>query len=206
MGSEVPKQFIAVNGVPILVHTIRAFLKADSETNMVLVLPKDQHSRWEEISKVYHLDDVKIVTGGKERFDSVKKGIEILEGESGVVAIHDAVRPCIDPNIILRSFETAEKEGSAVVCVPSKDSLRKVSAYGSEAVTRSDYYLVQTPQVFDLGLLTAAYMQPYSKSFTDDASVVEKHGKEIVIVEGDYKNIKVTTPEDLLVAEIYISQ
>ena len=205
MGSQTPKQFIAINGVPIVVHTIRAFKKADPETIIILVLPKDQQDRWAKISNDAGLEDIQVVTGGEERFNSVKNGLELIdEGTEGLVAVHDAVRPCIDPSIIKRSYEFAETRGSAVVCVPSKDSLRKTTKEGSEAVDRSAYFIVQTPQVFKVNLIKEAYKQANHGTFTDDASVVDQYGATVTIVEGDYKNIKVTTPEDLLIAELYL--
>ncbi|MFZ9045127.1 MAG: 2-C-methyl-D-erythritol 4-phosphate cytidylyltransferase [Cyclobacteriaceae bacterium] len=204
MGSQTPKQFLAINGVPIVVHTIKAFLKADPNTMVILVLPKDQKGRWADISNNAGLEDIQVVTGGEKRFNSVKNGLEVIADNEGVVAVHDAVRPCIDPKIINRSFEIAEAQGSAVVCVPPKDSLRRSTKKGSEAVDRSSYFIVQTPQTFRISIIKEAYKRANHSGYTDDASVVEQSGTAVSMVEGDYRNIKVTTAEDLLIAELYL--
>lgn len=205
MGSETPKQFIPVHGIPILVHTIRAFLAADQYTQIILVLPEDQLDRWRDIALEYQLTDLKVTVGGAMRFESVKNGLQLITEKEGLVAIHDAVRPCIEPAVINRSYEVAKEVGSAIVCVPSKDSLRKKSQGMTVSVDRSDYYLVQTPQVFAIDLLKVAYQKASGNHFTDDASVVEHSGHQVSLVEGDYRNIKITTPEDLLIAEAYLN-
>ena len=205
MGSETPKQFLPVHGIPILVHTIRAFLSADQQTQICLVLPEDQLERWSTIAVAYQLTSLQVTVGGATRFESVKNGLKSITEKTGLVAIHDAVRPCIAPGIINRCYQVAKVAGSAIVCVPSKDSLRKKVDDATVAVDRSKYYLVQTPQVFDIAMINSAYHEASGDHFTDDASVVEHAGHQMSLVEGDYKNIKITTPEDLLVAEAYLN-
>lgn len=206
MGSELPKQFIEIHECPILVHTIRAFVDVDPATKIILVLPEDQIDRWSEMAEKFDLQSVETAIGGDTRYQSVKNGLGLIANNETIVAVHDAVRPCIDPNLINQTFEVAQNSGNAVVCVPSKDSLRKKMGDQTQSVDRTDYFLVQTPQVFRYDLLKAAYAQPYQTHFTDDASVVESLGVEIQVVLGDYRNIKITTPEDLLIASQYLDK
>ncbi|MFY0689576.1 MAG: 2-C-methyl-D-erythritol 4-phosphate cytidylyltransferase [Cyclobacteriaceae bacterium] len=205
MESNLPKQYIKVNGKPILVHTIEKFLKADREIKLVLVLPTDSIDYWETIKAEFCRDiDIVVVSGGLSRFQSVKNGLDSIGENEAIVAIHDAVRPCIPTEIILESFVKAETEGSAVVAVSLKESLRKISHGNSVACDRNQYKLIQTPQTFDIKLLRNAFEQTESVKFTDDATVVESAGYTITLIDGSYENIKVTTPEDLRVASIYL--
>ncbi len=205
MESEIPKQFLELDGTPILIHTLRKY--RDSSTDeVILVIPEGHKKICEELLSDSGFHDVQLVIGGKERFDSVRNGLLTIEEESGVVAVHDAVRPMVTPELIDRSYEQAEQFGSAVVAVPLKDSIREKTYELTEARDRSKYMLIQTPQTFDLASLILAYNKDYQTWFTDDASVFEDAGQPIHLLEGDYKNIKITTPEDLQVASVFIKE
>ncbi|NVJ47896.1 MAG: 2-C-methyl-D-erythritol 4-phosphate cytidylyltransferase [Cytophagia bacterium] len=200
MKSDLPKQFIELLGKPILMHSIEAFHFDDIK--IILVLPKAQIEFWKELMvkhqfKVPH----QIVEGGKARFHSVKNGLESIDSTSGLVAIHDGVRPLIKQAIISESYASAEQHGNAIVSVGLKDSIRSVSDSGNKQEDRSKFRLIQTPQTFQLQLIKAAFKQPYDPIFTDDASVLERAGHKINLIDGDYQNIKITTPEDLTVAQ-----
>lgn len=200
MKSELPKQFIELAGKPILMHTIEAFHFDDIK--IILVLPKAQIEFWKDLV-VEHQFNVphEIIEGGEARFHSVKNGLESIKSSTGLVAIHDGVRPLIKQAIIYESFATAERLGNAIVSVGLKDSIRSVSEYENRQEDRSKFRLIQTPQTFQLQLIKAAFEQDYSPLFTDDASVLEMAGYQINLIEGDYRNIKITTPEDLIIAQ-----
>ncbi|NEM96143.1 2-C-methyl-D-erythritol 4-phosphate cytidylyltransferase [Pontibacter burrus] len=203
MQHDLPKQFIQVAGKPILMHTIEQFYNYNPTIRLIVVLPKEQLDTWRELCKqhafkVFHMT----VPGGATRFGSVKNGLGAVMGD-GLVAVHDGVRPFVETETIKRAFETAATYGSAVVAVSPKDSIRELTADGSIAVLRANYKLVQTPQIFSAAILHKAYEQPEQEYFTDDASVVESIGEKIMLVEGSYRNIKITTPEDLILAEAF---
>lgn len=200
MRQSLPKQFIKILGKPLVVHTIEAFSAYDPSISVVVVLPEHHLSVWEEIYEEFLRDtDVVVALGGDSRFQSVKSGLHMID--SGLVAIHDAVRPLITTAIIADSFRIAEEHGSGVVMVPLKDSIRQINAAGSQAVDRSKYQVVQTPQTFQVELIKKAFQRKEQDSFTDDASVYESSGMMVQPVAGSYENIKVTTPEDLVVVK-----
>ncbi|HRZ97473.1 MAG TPA: 2-C-methyl-D-erythritol 4-phosphate cytidylyltransferase [Paludibacter sp.] len=206
MNAEIPKQFLEIQGKPILMHTIEAFYRFDSHIQLILVLPAVQLKSWDMLCKKHAFSiSHQIVTGGQTRFHSVKNGLEQVKGPS-LVAVHDGVRPLVSTETIKRCFEAAEKFDAVVPVVDSVDSIRQITNNGSISVDRSFYKLVQTPQVFDAGLLKSAYEQEFSKLFTDDASVVEAFGKQIHLVEGNRENIKITTEIDLKMAEFFKSK
>ncbi|MBF9255526.1 2-C-methyl-D-erythritol 4-phosphate cytidylyltransferase [Pontibacter sp. 172403-2] len=203
MQHDQPKQFIGVAGKPILMHTIERFYKYNPAIGLVVVLPVQQLDTWRALCRKYNFTiPHQVVTGGATRFASVKNGLEALRGEA-LVAVHDGVRPFVDTATIKAVYEAAAKYGSAVVAVSPKDSIRELTASGSKAVPRAGYKLVQTPQCFRVGILRQAYEQPEQAHFTDDATVVESIGESITLVEGSYRNIKITTPEDLILAEAF---
>jgi len=206
MKSDIPKQFIVVNGLPILMHTLFAFTKYSSEISIILVLPQDQFSFWEKLCSEYQFKmSYQLVAGGATRFDSVKNGLNSISEKNALVAVHDGVRPVITSNVILNSFTTALNEGTAVASVALKDSIRTVSASGTnKALDRSSVRLIQTPQTFRIDWMNKAFDQPYQTTFTDCASVLESAGYPINLFEGSYENIKITTPEDLKWAEVYL--
>ena len=199
MGSDLPKQFIPMEGKPVLMHTLEAFHRWDASAGLILVLP------------VPH----RIANGGETRFHSVRNGLNFLSDEIGnaagrdekiLVAVHDGVRPFAAPEVVEQCFAEAEVSGAAIPVVPVVDSLREFSGESSRPVDRSRYQAVQTPQVFDYDLLLKAYEQPYSEFFTDDASVVEAFGHTVKTVPGNRENIKITTPFDLLVAKALLAK
>ncbi len=204
MKREQPKQFIELAGKPILMHTLSVFNTDD--INIILVLPKDQISVWNELIMKYLFDVThKVVAGGDTRFQSVKNGLDFIEEEEGLVAIHDGVRPLIELEIIEESFRTAEKYGNAITSLPLNDSIRSVDGIENRLEDRSKFRLIQTPQTFQLNLIKEAFQQNYETSFTDDASVLEKRGHTINLIQGSFQNIKITTPEDLIIAESFLS-
>lgn len=207
MNSAVPKQFLKVKGTPIILLTMRAFIEALPGVEIVLVMHHDFVEMWREIAEEFEFNyPVKITSGGEERFHSVANGIAQLESNSGLVGVHDAVRPFVSEKTIQRCFLAAEEHGASIPVVTLVDSLRKVHGSSSIAEDRSAYRLVQTPQCFQLDVLKRAYEQPFSELFTDDATVVESLGESIHLVEGNRENIKITTPDDLVFAQAWLNQ
>lgn len=203
MQQEIPKQFIEVAGKPVLMHTIAQFYRYNPDVRLIVVLPEQQQDMWWKLCQkhkftIFHL----VVTGGATRFGSVKSGLAMVQGDA-MVAVHDGVRPFTSTEIIKATYKAAAEHGAAIVAVSPKDSIREIIAEGSKAVPRANYKLVQTPQCFTADLLRKAYEQPKSEHFTDDASVVEQLGVKVVLVEGSYRNIKITTSEDLVLAEAF---
>ena len=202
MGSAVPKQFLPLAGKPVLQHTLEVFAEAMPGIALLLVLPAEQQESWEQLCRNYGCRvPHQVVTGGRTRFESVRNGLAAISVEQGLVAVHDGVRPLVPASVIQESFRVAAEKGSAVAAVPLKDSVREVLPDGrSQALDRSRYRLVQTPQTFQLSLLRTAFAKAAHADFTDDAAVAEAAGHQITLVEGSYRNIKITTPEDLLLA------
>ena len=197
MQSDVPKQFLLIDGEPIIVKTIKQFVAYDPSINIIVILPEDHLTKWEKIKQAF-LPNLSIDedSGGETRTLSVLAGLNKISGE-GLVAVHDAVRPFVSQKSIADSFESAALHGSGVVTVALKDSIRKVIGNKSEARNREDYKIVQTPQTFKVGMLKNSYEKIGEQQFTDDASVFEYAGNPVFLVEGTYGNIKITTPEDL---------
>lgn len=204
MGGDVPKQFQLLGNQPVLMHTLQRFADDCKDLQIILVLPQEQIEYWSDLGEKYHFGiEHWIVAGGETRFHSVQNGLaQIPDDAEGVVAVHDGVRPLVSREVIEKCFEEARGKKAVVPVVPVVESLRHVS---DGAVPRADYRLVQTPQTFDIQLLKQAYRQPFSKDFTDDASVVEAFGHPISMVEGNRENIKLTTPFDLKIAEAIIN-
>ena len=203
MGAEIPKQFLLLSGKPVLMYTLEAFYHTAAHPRLILVLPANYRSQWEHLCAThdFHIP-YDLVNGGESRFHSVKNALDSIE-ESGdaLVAVHDAVRPMVDKKIIEELFRHAGKHGNAITAVKSRDSVRQLKNGVSASIDRNEIYLVQTPQTFKLSQLKKAYTQPYDSKFTDDASVVERAGMSINLVEGSYRNIKITFPEDIAIAE-----
>ncbi len=201
MGGNIPKQFIVLNGKPVLMHTMEQFRSFDKKMQLLVVLPKDIFETWKELCRQYHFTIAHtVVAGGFSRFHSVKNALAEC-GNEGIIVVHDGVRPFVSQAMLKRGMEMAEKTGAAIPVITPVDSLRKVQAGQSVAVWRDDYRNVQTPQIFQANILQEAYKTPYMPSFTDDASVVEYAGATISMFEGSKLNIKITTPEDVLIAE-----
>lgn len=206
MGGELPKQFLPLSGKPVLMRTLELF--EGEVSRIILVLPEDHIPFWEELCEQYHFTlPHTVALGGETRFHSVRSGLSHLPQE-GLVAVHDGVRPLVSSALIRRSFEEAERSGATLPACPVTDSLRLRQEEGkSEAVDRSRYVAVQTPQTFDLGQLQQAYEQAYSPLFTDDASVYEAASLgSITLIDGEETNIKLTTPRDLLLAELLLRE
>lgn len=205
MGGDVPKQFLPLGGRPVLMHTIDRFREVFPDMHIIVVLPQGQHDYWHDLCRRHHLEGGFLTApGGDTRFHSVLNGLNAIPADvsEGLVGVHDGVRPFVSRDTLLRCYEEAARSGTAVPVTPVVETLRHVSPDGeSMTVPRSDYRLVQTPQVFSLALLRQAYRQPYAPQFTDDASVVEALGERITLVEGNRENIKLTTPADLLLAK-----
>jgi 2-C-methyl-D-erythritol 4-phosphate cytidylyltransferase len=205
MGADIPKQFLLLDTKPVLMHTIERFLKFDNSIDIILVLPAEQIEYWEDLCEQYNFHaPIRLAKGGETRFGSVYNGLSCITETEGVVAVHDGVRPLVSDDTLDRCFNMAVEKETAVPVVGMVDSVRRVTAHGSEPEDRSLLYMVQTPQVFSLPVLKRAYQQQYAEKFTDDASVVELMGFSINLVEGNRENIKITTPGDLLIARAFI--
>ncbi len=202
MQSPIPKQFLKLDGKPVLVRSIEAFAAYDPQVNIILVLPADQFETWNKIAAEFLSNvSVRITAGGETRFESVKNGLALISEENALVGIHDAVRPLVSQKTISGAFKSAERYGTGIPAVPLNDSIRQIESARSVAVDRSKYCLIQTPQCFQLSILRKAYQQEYKYTFTDDASVVEASGVEVHLVDGNVDNFKLTTRVDLIVAE-----
>jgi len=202
MKSEIPKQFLQLNKIPILFHSILCFSTYDDDLEIIVTLPENQFELFFELREKYELEaNIQLVKGGKSRYHSVSNAIKEIKEKKALVAIHDGVRPFIKHKIIKDGFETALKYGSAVTSVPLKDSIRKKEKGITLSVNRDDYSLIQTPQTFLLDKIVKGYGNDNNCDFTDDASVAESLGEEVKLILGDYSNIKITTPEDLTIAE-----
>lgn len=208
MQTELPKQFVEIQGKPILMHTIEVFYDFCNTIKIILVLPKKQHKLWEELVKKHHFNIPYTLTdGGKERFYSVKNGLKHIEDtNNNLVAIHDGVRPLVSKETIEKCFSIAENKGTAIPVIPISVSLRKIKQNTSKNLDRSKYVEVQTPQIFRADWIKNAYNQDFDKIFTDDASVLEKCGYTMSLTEGNQENIKITYPKDLKIAEILLSK
>lgn len=207
--TPVPKQFMKLDGKPVLMHTITKFAEAGLGIEIILVLNKGQIDFWKELCREHNFyTDVKIVEGGENRFESVKNGLALVgearlpDGQEGIVAVHDAVRPLVSTKTIVTAFKAAEMYGNAVPAIPITDSIRQIDSSKSVAVDRTRYCVIQTPQCFLASILKKAYsVAEYKIHFTDDASVVESSGEKIHLVDGNPDNIKITTPRDFILAE-----
>jgi len=200
MGFDMPKQYLEIAGKPVLMHTIERFKSFSETIEIITVLPENQLRFWAELQKKYSFNiPHTLVKGGKARFFSVRNGLKFVDN-NGLVAIHDGVRPFVSLDTIKKCFETAEKLGNAIPVIPPIDAMRMVTDKGSTPVNRLLIRQVQTPQVFHSSLIKKAYQQDYLPEFTDDATVLEKAGVKINLVEGNRENIKITTPEDLIIS------
>lgn len=201
MGTALPKQFLPLLGKPVLYYSIKAFRDAFPNIRIILVLPADQLSYANMVLQSFEAGiDLDIVTGGATRFHSVQQGLAVVE-PGNIVFVHDGVRPLIDTDLLLRCYDTARQYGSAIPAIAVSDSIRQCNDGHSVPVNRDLLRIIQTPQTFRSDILIDAFQQEYQESFTDEATVVQAYGEEVMLVEGARKNIKVTTPEDLLIAE-----
>ena len=204
MGTDLPKQFLPVRGNPVLMHTIRNFYDFDPLIQLIVVLPADEIVHWKELCHQHHFNLPHLLTaGGDTRYQSVKNGLSMAD-DSDLIAIHDGVRPLVSHETLKRCFKCAEIMGTAIPVLPANESVREGTMNTSVPVDRSRYFLVQTPQVFKASLIQESYKQPWIPEFTDDASVVEQAGIAVHLVMGNRENIKITFPEDLRIAEIFL--
>ena len=205
MGMDTPKQFMELAGKPVLMHTIERFRQFHSSIEIITVLPENQLRYWTELQKKYSFEvPHTLVKGGPHRFISVKNGLKFV-GAPGLVAIHDGVRPLVRIETIQRCFDTAAENGNAIPVVSPADSLRLLKDGSNIPVGRMDVKQVQTPQVFNVDIIKKAYQQEYDTAFTDDATVIEKAGYKVNMVEGNRENIKITNPEDLFIAQTLLA-
>lgn len=206
VGGDIPKQFMPMGGKPMLMHTIKAFYSFNKDIKIILVLPDEFISLWQQLCSEY-LFQIKhiVVVGGETRFHSVKNGLKEVSPEE-MVAIHDGARPFVTPTLINKCYNESFDSGCGVIPVVDEvNSIRKITDGGSEIINRSELKLVQTPQVFPAHLLKSAYETEYSSSYTDDASVAEKSGINIKLIPGEYTNIKITTSLDIVIAECLVN-
>jgi len=205
MGSTIPKQFLNLNSKPILMHTIEKMHQSLDHSEIILALPKSELHNWKKLCKKHQFKvNHHIIEGGNTRFESVGNALKKVN-EQSVIAVHDGVRPFVKNSVVNECINTAKKKGTAIPVLEIEESLRQKTNSGSVVVNRDDYLIVQTPQCFRSEVLLKAYQKDYSPKFTDDAAVVESMGIEIQLVQGNKENIKITTPEDLKKAQVYIN-
>jgi 2-C-methyl-D-erythritol 4-phosphate cytidylyltransferase len=203
MKSEKPKQFLEIAGIPVIVRTINAFLNYNSSIQIIISVHRNYKAHMENLIPKYQLpgSQIQITIGGETRFDSVHNGLKLVTEAEALVAIHDAARPLVSASTIKNCFETAALKGNATPCISVNESIRKISNNINNAVNRLEYRIVQTPQVFKATYIKKAFERGYSATFTDDATVLEADGHQIVLVEGNPENIKITSPHDMVLAE-----
>ena len=205
MGSELPKQFLLLKDKPVLLWTLERFYEADNTSQLLITLPEDWIDYWNTILEKHNCSiPHKIISGGTERYDSIKNALK--EARGTITGVHDGVRPLVSVATILSCVESAKKNGSGIPFLPVRESIRKIKDTQSTAVNRSEYILVQTPQCFLSESLINAYQRPFHSSITDDASLVEEAGYPIHLVKGNEENIKITTPADLQIAELLLDK
>ena len=196
MNSDIPKQFIEVNGLPIIIHTYNVFKRID-QLNIYIVLPKTNFKKWSNfINKFIDKNDI-IVQGGDHRNISVRNGVNAIKSKNGLIGIHDGVRPFLSTELINSLFTEAEKNGNAIPFTQTINSLRKIDGNKNFSVDRSKYVQIQTPQIFEIKLIKDSLNSIEKISYTDEASLIEELGLDINLVEGEVENIKITTKKDL---------
>lgn len=206
-GSDVPKQFCDLDGIPVVVRAVNAIRSAVVGVEVIVVVSSSEMERWRGIARSHGLEDVAVAVGGANRWESVRSGLSLVRADADVVLIHDGARPLVDASTVRRVVDASVTCDGAIPAVAVTDSLRRLSPDGSsEAVDRAAYRAVQTPQGFPAGKLRRAYSLPYSPLFTDDASVMAAAGfADLRLVDGSVSNIKITHPLDLAVAGLYLS-
>jgi 2-C-methyl-D-erythritol 4-phosphate cytidylyltransferase len=201
MGTALPKQFLLLKGKPVLWYSVRAFMDAYDDITIILVLPKEHLEQGEEmVQELNTRKNIQFVSGGSTRFHSVQNGLVLIK-EPAVVFVHDAVRCLVTPELIRNCYETARTKGSAIPVVAATDSIRIIENGSSRVADRNNIRIIQTPQTFLSEVLLPAFQANYLDSFTDEATVVEAAGNPVTLVEGEYSNIKITRPIDLVMAE-----
>ncbi|WP_153801118.1 2-C-methyl-D-erythritol 4-phosphate cytidylyltransferase [Foetidibacter luteolus] len=206
MGNAVPKQFLLLKDKPVLWYTLDSFLRAYADLQVILVLPPEHVDKGKTIAATLPGGDrITITTGGETRYHSVQNGLKLVTASS-VVFVHDGVRCLISVPLIQRCYNQALVKGSAVPAVAATDSIRILNGAGHAVADRQLVRIIQTPQTFLSNIIVPAFQQQYSDSFTDEATVVEAAGNEVFLTEGEYDNIKITRPVDLIIAERIVSE
>ena len=200
MGGSIPKQFQLLKGKPVLWYSVKAFTDAFTDIQIIIVIPAIYQARSESIINEFPGRNIKTTPGGDTRFDSVKNGLSCI-GESGIVFVHDAVRCLVTPKLIRQCYETALEKGNAIPAIAATDTIRIETTGGNRQIDRNSVRIIQTPQTFYSKDIKAAFTQKYDPYFTDEASVIERKGVKINLVDGEAANIKITQPVDLLIAE-----
>ena len=202
MNNDIPKQFLFLGNKPVLYYSIKAFLEAYDDMEIILVLPEEHIGKGQEIIDGYFDDSkFKIAAGGRTRFHSVQNGLSLIK-EEAIVFVHDGVRCLLSSDLIKRCYAEALQSGTAVPAVSCKDSVRLLTSNGNKVLNRNKVMLVQTPQTFHSKIILPAYEIDYKDKYTDEATVVEAFGLKINLIEGELDNIKITTPADLHIAEL----
>lgn len=204
-GGSLPKQFRLLGGLPVLARTINNFAAALPGAQLVVVLPREYVSFWQNFAARFEVAKHSVTEGGAERFHSVRLGLASVGEGVELIAVQDAVRPLASVELIRRVTDAAAEHGAAIPVATPADSFRQVEGEASHPIDRTHLRIVQTPQVFRAAVLRHAYEAEYTPSFTDDASVVEQSGCPVALVEGEASNLKITTAEDLLIAEALIA-
>ncbi len=206
MKTTMPKQFLMLDGKPVLYYTLYTFLKSFEDMQIILVLPENHVAAGQEIIDAwFNYDRIQLCIGGNSRFQSVKNGLAMVQDES-IIFVHDAVRCLVTQSMIQNCYTSAEATGTAIPVIACTDSIRIVKENANEFFPRQDVRLVQTPQVFHSKILIPAYNIEYKEKYTDEASVVDAYGMQLSLVDGDTDNIKITTPKDIWLAEYILKQ
>ncbi len=206
MGTVVPKQFLMLAGKPVLYHTLKQFLEAFEDLQIILVLPEVHVAAGQEvIDAFFDYSRISIAIGGATRFHSVKSGLAQIHDDNAIIAVHDAVRCLVSKQLIVECFNMAANVGTALPVLACTDSVRIVNDNTNEFFPRANVKLVQTPQVFHSKIIIPAYNIEFKEKYTDEASVVDAFGMQLQLVDGDDENIKITTPKDILLAEYILS-
>lgn len=201
MGTAIPKQFLPLRGRPVLWHTLTAFLDAFKDLEIILVLPEAHIQTGQDILRsTYDPNRIWMTVGGETRFHSVRNGLSHIHHHS-IVFVHDGVRCLLTPGLIRRCYDLARERGNAIPAIPAVDTIRIENIGGNVQIDRNKVRIIQTPQTFYSDIVKAAFAHEYDESFTDEASVVERLGVKIHLLDGEVSNIKITTPLDILIAE-----
>jgi 2-C-methyl-D-erythritol 4-phosphate cytidylyltransferase len=200
MGTAIPKQFLLLQDKPLLCYSIEAFIQAFDDIQIILVLPEAHISTGEEIISKYQYKNIRLTAGGETRFHSVSNGLKLV-ADSSIIFVHDGVRCMVTHDLIHRCYKQALDKGSAIPAVAATDSIRIDEGSSNRIIDRNKIRIIQTPQTFRSEILLPAYNQEYDSCFTDEASVVESFGKEVFLIDGEYDNLKVTRPIDIILAE-----
>ena len=205
MQANVPKQFLLLEGRPVLMYSIECLHRVGAD--VTVVLPDIEHSHWQSLIQEYHFKvPHKISSGGLTRNRSVFNGLQTIDDNEALVAVHDAARPILKPELAEKLFEHAAHRGNAIHVVAVRESLRRINSAENKAVNRAEIFAVQTPQVFKVDLLKDAFIRNSDITFTDEASLIEAVGHTVSSIQGDRDNIKITFPEDILIASILLKK